>query len=234
MNKFYVYAYLDPRKHGEFQYKGFTTEYEPFYIGKGSRDRCRIHLHKTNMKCQYNIFLNNKINKIRRETGEDPIIIKLWENLPEKDAFTREVDAIADVGRKGKGPLTNIYEGGEGSSKSEETKRKISDTKKAMYRNGYKHPMLGKTHSPAAKRRMSEVRKGKKYTPEQKKALSKIRCQQKPGNTLKWKVIDPDGNEQIVFGLGQFCRENDLQQGHMHSVANGTREHHKRWKCEYD
>ena len=234
MNKFYVYAYLDIRKPGIFQYKTFDVKYEPFYIGKGSGDRCQVHLREANMKCQYNPFLNNKINKIRSETGTDPLVVKLWENLEEQDAFAREIDTITIVGRKGYGPLTNIYEGGEGSSKSEETKRKISDTKKAMYRNGYKHPMLGKTHSLATKKQMSKVRKGKKYTTEQKKALSKIRCQQKPDNTLKWKVIDPNGNEQIVFGLGQFCRENHLQQGHMHSVANGTRKHHKGWKCEYN
>ena len=35
MSIFYVYAYLDPRKPGVFQYKDFRFDYEPFYIGKG-------------------------------------------------------------------------------------------------------------------------------------------------------------------------------------------------------
>lgn len=232
-NKFYVYAYLDPRKPGNYQYGSLKLQYEPFYIGKGSRDRCTIHLHDYYLKKNFNAFLNNKIRKIRRETSFDPIIIKLYDNVDEDAAFKKEVLLIGQIGRKiHNGPLTNIYDGGEGSSKSEETKQKISATKKAQYaqRGKESHPMYGKRHTEATKEKMRN-RPKYKWTDEQKDKLSEIRCQKKPQHTRGWLVISPEGVETAVFGLGQFCRENNLSQPHMFEVATGNRSHHKKWKC---
>lgn len=39
MDRFYVYALLDPRKPGEYKYDDIEFEYEPFYIGKGQGNR---------------------------------------------------------------------------------------------------------------------------------------------------------------------------------------------------
>jgi hypothetical protein len=48
----------------------------------------------------------------------------------------------------------------------------------------------------------------------------------------KWVVIDPDGNEHVVFNLRQFCREHGLHSGHMSGVARGyKRTQHKGWRC---
>lgn len=43
-NRFYVYALLDPRKPGKYKYGEYEFDYEPFYVGKGSGDRCEHHL----------------------------------------------------------------------------------------------------------------------------------------------------------------------------------------------
>lgn len=118
--------------------------------------------------------------------------------------------------------------------KSPEHIKRISETKKLKFKHGiYIHPMLGKKHSNETRKKMSEKRKKFRYTEEQKKQLSIIRCHKKPSNAKRWKVISPEGKEIIVFGLREFCRKNNLSQSHMFNVAKGNGKHHKNWKCEY-
>jgi hypothetical protein len=42
VKKYYVYAFLDKSKPGNFNYGDLKFDYEPFYIGKGTGD---IQLH---------------------------------------------------------------------------------------------------------------------------------------------------------------------------------------------
>ena len=57
-NRFYVYALLDPRKPGRYEYKDICFLYEPFYIGKGCGDRAKIHFEKGEIKRNYNPYKN--------------------------------------------------------------------------------------------------------------------------------------------------------------------------------
>lgn len=229
---YYVYLYLDPRKTGTFVYGEYCFSCEPFYVGKGSGKRSIAHIQPKNLKTKSP--KNQKINKLIRN-GYKPIILLIQETLTESDAFNLEIKLIETVGRKDKneGPLLNLYDGGYGSSKSKETREKISATKKRQYANGEViHPLLGKTHSAEARLKMSIAHKGSKWTIKQKQNLKKVRCEHKCYFTKQWKVTDPHGNSQVVFGLGQFCRENGLSQSHMFRVSKGQRNHHKGWKCE--
>ena len=47
-------------------------------------------------------------------------------------------------------------------------------------------------------------------------------------------VIDPNGNKQTITNLRAFCRENNLDDGHMIKVAQGKFKKHKGWKCQYN
>lgn len=231
---YYVYALLDPRKNGRYTYGEYSFEFEPIYIGKGSGKRCEAHV-GCDLKRGYNSYKDNKIKKILNN-GLVPIIIKIAEELDEKTAFLIEIDAINIIGRKSSGgPLTNIYEGGMGSKKSEETKKKISATKKRQYANGeITHHFLGKPWSAEMRDNILKAKRGKDYswTDDQKNSLTVIRCNRKnPSQTEQWKVTNPNGEEIIVYGLGEFCRNNQLNQGHMWSVAAGKRSHHKGWVC---
>ena len=64
---------------------------------------------------------------------------------------------------------------------SEETKRKLSDSWKKKYENGFKHPSLGKKHSEERKKQigLSKIGNknclGKKWSDERKKNFSKTR-----------------------------------------------------------
>jgi len=173
VNIFYVYIYLDPRKAGEYKYEKYEFDYEPFYVGKGKDDQYLRHIYESKINFDNrNQFKLNKIRKIKKETGEDPIIIKVEENLLEDESFDLETKLIREVGRVnlGIGPLTNLTDGGEGPSgriKSEEEIKKISEAKK-----GENNPNWGKTPSEETKILLSEKNKLWWSNPENRKKLS--------------------------------------------------------------
>lgn len=153
MNNFYVYVYLDPRKHGRHVYGEYCFLYEPFYVGKGSNRQYK----KINGRNPYFI---NKFNKIKK-CEFDPIVIKVKENLCEDNSFILEKKLIKLIGRKdlGCGSLLNFTDGGEGSSGwicSNETKKLMSENTK-----GENNPNYGKHWSEKFKRKQSEKAKGK-------------------------------------------------------------------------
>jgi hypothetical protein len=110
MNVYYVYVYLDPRKPGKFKYDEFEFDYEPFYVGKGTKSRLLRHLKEINR----NPIKISKISKIRNE-GKDPIILKILDKLTNEDSLKIEKRLIKKIGRvvNKTGPLTNYTEGGE-------------------------------------------------------------------------------------------------------------------------
>lgn len=92
---YYVYAYLDPRNLGQYDYGYCSFEYEPFYIGKGKGDRCDSHLYEARVT-NYN---NHKLNKIRSilNSGLEPIILKVQTGLSELDAFSLGENIMGDL-----------------------------------------------------------------------------------------------------------------------------------------
>ena len=111
--RFYVYAYLDPRKLGKYSYEGLDMCFlaEPFYIGKGQNTRYNDHLKKSNLKKV--TYKNSIINKLL-SLGLYPIIIKIYDSITEEDSFKLEKLSIQNIGRYNykEGPLANIKPGG--------------------------------------------------------------------------------------------------------------------------
>lgn len=110
MNKFYVYALLDPRKPGEFYYEGLNIcfLYEPFYIGYGQKQRVSAHFYPSSLKIKSR--KSNKIKSIQNK-GFKVIRTKLYEYLSFEDANIIEVDLIDRIGKK---ILMNEADGGSG------------------------------------------------------------------------------------------------------------------------
>ena len=132
---FYVYAYLDPRKMGLFNYDGIEFGYEPFYIGKGKGNRCFNGINDKR-KCL-------KVSKIKSiiNSGNYPIIIKLFTDLSENVSFQKEIDLIGKIGRidRNTGPLTNMTEGGDGTSGRIDTENDIKRKKSFKHSEKWKN-----------------------------------------------------------------------------------------------
>jgi hypothetical protein len=114
MEIYYVYIYLNPLKSGKFDFGlDFSFLYEPFYVGKGHLDRCEYGMKYSNFTS--NLHKKNTIKKII-ESGQQPIIVKIHENLLEDKAFELETFFISKIGRRDMktGPLVNLTDGGEG------------------------------------------------------------------------------------------------------------------------
>lgn len=128
----YIYAYLDPRKPGEFKFGNYIFEFEPFYVGKGKTTTVynRMYRHLEFVKNRGIDLTNNqyKFNLIKQILDEnlEPIIIKVEENLTEENAFNLEKLLIEIIGTRinMKGSLVNISTGGDGGDNFTNNPRK--------------------------------------------------------------------------------------------------------------
>ena len=190
---FYVYVYLDPRKPGKFKYGEYEFEYEPFYVGKGEGDRFRRHLTEYQLVHDKNKLKVHKIKKIIKEIGKHPIVIKFKDNISEKESFELETKMIITIGRKdlGKGPLTNLTDGGEGISGHVMTE-------------GQKEILRNRAITKETRKRISKANKGRKckWACKNKEECESLR---KQGETfhkkyISGKIKSRDGKNNSNFG----------------------------------
>ncbi len=116
-NIYYIYAYLDQRKPGTWFWNDYVFCYEPFYVGKGRDTRLNVHFKQASgihKKKGSNPKVLKRIQEIKKDIKEKPIIGKVYYNLSENDAYEMEKDCIKQIGRKciGRGPLLNVSPGG--------------------------------------------------------------------------------------------------------------------------
>lgn len=106
MDQFYVYAYLDPTVPGRFDSLTSTMLAQPFYVGKGRKNRYRVHL---SIKGKKHPFYH-KIQKLK-DAGHEPHTVILASFDTEDDAFAFEVQLIAHYATQNI-KLTNLEPGG--------------------------------------------------------------------------------------------------------------------------
>ena len=114
MNQYYIYVYCDPRQawaHYYYEALNLTFPYKPIYIGKGKKDRYKVHVRKA--KIHDNDPFHNRLRSMVNR-GVEPFSSILYEGLSEDEAFVLEKQVIEIIGRKntGTGPLLNLSEGG--------------------------------------------------------------------------------------------------------------------------
>jgi group I intron endonuclease len=230
MKKYYVYVLLDTSKPGIYIYEELTFDYEPFYIGKGTNNRDYHSIFD-----KYNSFKKNKIQSLKQKNIR-VLSIKVFDNLNEQESFNIETSIIKKIGRRDQklGPLTNLTDGGDGRTNiivSDETKIKISDTKKSQnlhnkhteltknllkkINQGENNPFFGKNHTEEVKEehslRVSGTNHpmwGKKHNEE---TIQKIRERRNAAvDQDKMIQLSKDVNSKSVlqFNLdGEFVKE---------------------------
>lgn len=78
-----------------------------------------------------------------------------------------------------------------------------------------------KTRTQAEKDHLRKINTGKKQS-----AITKLK------HSKEWLVISPNGAQQRLHNLTQFCRDNNLNQGAMAALGRGTSTYpHKGWCC---
>jgi len=142
------YKYSMEQKY--YVYEWLREDGTPYYIGKGEGFRAYC-------KRPYRPKDKNRINIIK-------------ENLTEQEAWDLETELIAIYGRKdlGTGILKNKTDGGEGGSKSTETRTKLS--KAAKGKVPWNKGLTAKTD--ARVKRNAQSKKGQKFSPEALKNMS--------------------------------------------------------------
>lgn len=129
MNKnYFIYCLLDSTKPGKYYYDELDCcfLYEPFYVGKGTKNRIKAHFYPSSLKAKN--FKNNKIKSIQNK-NMDIYNCVIKDNLNEEDAYVKESMTIIKMGRRNNntGILTNLNDGGRGSTNCiiEKTRKKV-------------------------------------------------------------------------------------------------------------
>ena len=192
--RFYIYAYLNP------------ITMMPFYIGKGTENRCLYHITKAKEKRKGSRESSCVIHCRRLlKVGLEPIIMIISENLSENDAFEKEKTFIELFGRQdiNDGILVNNTDGGEGFSNLVRSKTHCDNISKAKV--GFKHTSESKnkmrkpkTYTAESKNKFKERRKAFANLPENKKRVSEqflnttlsIEHREKISNSLKTKYAE--------------------------------------------
>ena len=153
-------------------YKITNTLNGKSYIGQTIHDaeKKRIRYH---FDGHGNRVLKNAIKKYGREAFTFEI---LHDGIIPEFLNTLEIEAIAKFNTIAPHGY-NLTTGGESSSHSEETKRKISESK-----TGERNPNYGKPRSAETRRKQSEANKGKKRAPETKRKISESKTGEKNPN----------------------------------------------------
>jgi len=125
---------------------------------------------------------------------------------------------------------------------SKSSKKKMAEaTKVSLLKKG--HPNKGKKWSRETRQRMSDSHKGKTLTESHCKLMS-VRASgknnpmygmvgEKSPTSKMFKITYPDGHTEIIKGLLNFCKDNNLTPSCMYACAKNRQSQHKKFKCSY-
>lgn len=242
-NRYYVYHIINP----------ITNRI--FYVGKGTGNRYKQHL-TDKPEYAHNKRLNGYIRNLI-ENKTPPIITKIAENLTEDYAYELEESEIKKYGRVGfeeNGILLNITDCGRspslrgenhpwwGRNHSDESKKKMSETKKELYAKGIIKTCKGykQTEEHKEKNRQSKLGRSQstetidkrvKTRKENNKPQTEYQKQKaREANQKTWRIITPDGKEEIIKNLRQYSLQRGLDPGNMMHVARGKQKQYKGYK----
>ena len=166
---------------------------------------------------KYNSITPNGYNISNGGDGGDT-----FTNHPDKETYIRNKSLASKKMWEDEAYRKNFIESHVGQKRTEETRKKISESNK------------DKPKSESHKESLSKAWDKRKIEhPTKKETLEKQRLSMLGKNARNtYKLISCDGKEIIVNNLTQFAKENNLQHSNLLKVVKGERDNHKGWKCE--
>lgn len=98
--------------------------------------------------------------------------------------------------------------------------------------NGIDGAPKGIVHDAKWREKQSKLRKGKPQPNISKAMKGKKQPNIAKGKSSKWLITYPDGIEETIFNLREFCRRTGLDQGAMICVSKGIYQQHHGYECE--
>jgi len=194
--KFYNYIFVDLRKPGNFEYKNlnFCLLYQPFYVGKGTRNRWKHHAY--NKSNNYKDKLLNKLLKIYKLS--DLVIIFNHTNI-EEISYHKEISLIEEIGKvvDSTGVLTNILDGGDGMSSE------------YMKIHNPMNNITSEQHSKRVKETQWSGEKGRL----RKEEITRTKSGENSHMSKQYLFINSDGTQITFKGLKKFCKKNNYRYG---------------------
>jgi len=143
-------------------------------------------------------------------------------NHPNKEEYLKNKSIASKKMWEDENYRINIIKKRTGLKRTEETKKKMSDSAK------------DKPKSEEHKKSLSNAWEKRKIEhPHTKETLEKMKNSMLGKNAKNtYKLTDINNNEFIINNLTLFAKENNLTHSLLIKVSKGTRNHHKGWKCE--
>lgn len=195
------------------------------YIGITCQDKVYYRWGRNGIKYKSNIYFYRAIQKYGWDNFKHEV---LFDGLTKEEANKKEVELIAEYDSTNKFRGYNIEFGGDGQGKhsletrmkisqakkgykfSDESKKKMSDSQRAINRKGENGSMYGKHHSEETRKRISEKATGRKASEETRQKLSKANTGEK--NCMYGKTHTTEARDKIAKALGHpvRCIETDI------------------------
>jgi len=202
------------------------------------------HFQRSHRKFCGNKHKLNKIEKIRKLTGENPKIRFIATNLSEAEAFDLEKKVIAENSSH----LTNKTDGGEGGSGYVFPKGKHPQSGKPLsksHREKIRVALTGRKLPESVREKISSANRNRKYP---KEALEKIRTRllgKKQSNETRerksvsnsrytYRIVSPSGKVYCNMpSLRLFCKENNLSYHSFRKCVTVGRSICNNWKISW-
>lgn len=172
------------------------------YIGQTINPNQRYAVHKYYTKNDDRYFYR----ALRKHGLENFTFEVIRENLSWKEADEIETQLIAELNTIWPNGY-NIAPGGTG--KSNHTRKLISENKKERWKN------LSDEEKNDKIQQLRNSRLGKQQSSHQKECARKA-------NQKRWLITYPDGRQQEIVNLRQFCKDNGLKYGASNLSGSGT------------
>jgi group I intron endonuclease len=201
----------------------FTSPNGKQYIGQTCNFSRRISEHRgSSTKCR---VIHNAITKYGFENFDLSI---LEENLSIEEANLMERYYIEKFNTISPNGYNLRYGGKSGGNLSDETKKLIGEKSKGRRWEMSKETKIKLSEEKIGNKNPMYGRSGV-LSPVFGKVVSEERKDLRRKNYL---VTFPDGRQEIIRGLREFCEANNLTYSVMKNVANGYNNIHKGFNCE--